>query len=112
MHLRKPETFVFKYPCFGSKLKKQLKHPSLLKNLSGKLIVLVWPEMNEITCWLIINIRIISTKQPKFDVITKNLDTRVAFDFLGQVVSTNPMKVIIENSGEKRLMNLVDQDLS
>nr|KAJ0218391.1 hypothetical protein LSAT_V11C300125670 [Lactuca sativa] len=40
--------------------------------------------------------------------IARNLDTRVAFDFLGQVVSTNPMKMIIENSREKRLMNLVD----
>ncbi|CAH1424641.1 unnamed protein product [Lactuca virosa] len=46
------------------------------------------------------------------DLIDMNLDTRVAFDFLGQVVSTNPIKVIIENSREKRLMNLVDEDLS
>ncbi|CAH1425616.1 unnamed protein product [Lactuca virosa] len=46
------------------------------------------------------------------DLIARNLDTRVAFDFLGQVVSTNPMKVIIENSRAIRLMNLVDEDLS
>nr|KAJ0197849.1 hypothetical protein LSAT_V11C700381120 [Lactuca sativa] len=46
------------------------------------------------------------------DLITRNHDTRVAFGFLGQVVSTNPMKVIIKNSKEKRLMNLVDQGLS
>ncbi|CAH1449859.1 unnamed protein product [Lactuca virosa] len=46
------------------------------------------------------------------DLVAKNLDTRVAFDFLGQVVSTNLMRVIIENSREKRLMNLFDEDLS
>ncbi|CAH1416351.1 unnamed protein product [Lactuca virosa] len=46
------------------------------------------------------------------DLIARNLDNRIAFDFLGQIVSTNPMKVIIENSREKRLMSRVDQDLS
>nr|KAJ0212700.1 hypothetical protein LSAT_V11C400201670 [Lactuca sativa] len=45
------------------------------------------------------------------DLIAMNLNTHVTFDFLGQVVSTNPMKVITENSREKWLMNLVDQDL-
>nr|KAJ0203730.1 hypothetical protein LSAT_V11C500231270 [Lactuca sativa] len=41
------------------------------------------------------------------DLIARNLYTHVAFDFLGQVVSINLMKVIIENSKEKQLMILV-----
>ncbi|CAH1433532.1 unnamed protein product [Lactuca virosa] len=41
-----------------------------------------------------------------------NFDTRVAFDFIGQVVSTEPMRVIKENARETRLMSIVAQDLS
>ncbi|CAH1446828.1 unnamed protein product [Lactuca virosa] len=46
------------------------------------------------------------------DLLARNFDTRVAFDFLGEVVSTDPMRVIVEYGKEKRLMNLVAQDLS
>ncbi|CAH1445070.1 unnamed protein product [Lactuca virosa] len=46
------------------------------------------------------------------DLLARNFDTRVAFDFLGEVVSTDPMRVIVEYGREKRLMNLVAQDLS
>ncbi|CAH1432477.1 unnamed protein product [Lactuca virosa] len=46
------------------------------------------------------------------DLLARNFDTRVAFDFLGQVVSTDHMRVIVEYGREKRLMNLVAQDLS
>ncbi|CAH1443672.1 unnamed protein product [Lactuca virosa] len=42
----------------------------------------------------------------------RNFDTRVAFDFIGQVVSTEPMRVIKENARETRLMSIVAQDLS
>ncbi|CAH1445074.1 unnamed protein product [Lactuca virosa] len=43
------------------------------------------------------------------DLLARNFDTRVAF---GEVVSTDPMRVIVEYGREKRLMNLVAQDLS
>ncbi|CAH1440220.1 unnamed protein product [Lactuca virosa] len=46
------------------------------------------------------------------DLLARNFDTRVAFDFLGEVVSTDPMRVIVEYGREKRLMNLIAQDLS
>nr|KAJ0202995.1 hypothetical protein LSAT_V11C500233440 [Lactuca sativa] len=46
------------------------------------------------------------------DLLAINFDTRVAFDFLGEVVSSDPMRVIVEYGREKRLMNLVAQDLS
>ncbi|CAI9264161.1 unnamed protein product [Lactuca saligna] len=46
------------------------------------------------------------------DLLARNFDTRVAFDFLGEVVSSDPMRVIVEYGREKRLMNLVAQDLS
>nr|KAJ0205901.1 hypothetical protein LSAT_V11C500236140 [Lactuca sativa] len=46
------------------------------------------------------------------DLLAMNFDTHVAFDFLGEVVSTDPMQVIVEYGREKRLMNLVAQDLS
>ncbi|CAH1431184.1 unnamed protein product [Lactuca virosa] len=46
------------------------------------------------------------------DLLARNFDTRVAFDFLGEVVSTDPMRVIVEYGREKMLMNLVAQDLS
>nr|KAJ0223431.1 hypothetical protein LSAT_V11C200100110 [Lactuca sativa] len=45
------------------------------------------------------------------DVTARNFDTRVAFDFIGQVVSTEPMRVIKENARETRLMSIVAQDL-
>nr|KAJ0221995.1 hypothetical protein LSAT_V11C200094910 [Lactuca sativa] len=45
-------------------------------------------------------------------LLARNFDTRVAFDFLGEVVSTDPMRVIVEYGREKKLMNLVAQDLS
>ncbi|CAI9299639.1 unnamed protein product [Lactuca saligna] len=45
-------------------------------------------------------------------LLARNFDTRVAFDFLGEVVSTDLMRVIVDNGREKRLMNLVAQDLS
>ncbi|CAI9284202.1 unnamed protein product [Lactuca saligna] len=43
---------------------------------------------------------------------TINFDTHVAFDFIGQVVSTEPKIVIKENARETRLMSIVPQDLS
>ncbi|CAI9296921.1 unnamed protein product [Lactuca saligna] len=46
------------------------------------------------------------------DLLARNFDTRVVFDFLGEVVSTDLMQVIVEYGREKRLMNLVAQDLS
>nr|KAJ0195625.1 hypothetical protein LSAT_V11C700346310 [Lactuca sativa] len=46
------------------------------------------------------------------NLLTRNFDTCVAFDFLGEVVSIDPMRVIVEYGKEKRLMNLVAQDLS
>nr|KAJ0203819.1 hypothetical protein LSAT_V11C500298190 [Lactuca sativa] len=45
------------------------------------------------------------------DLTARNFDTRVAFDFIGQVVSTKPIKVIKENARETRLMRIVAQDL-
>nr|KAJ0228500.1 hypothetical protein LSAT_V11C100027940 [Lactuca sativa] len=45
------------------------------------------------------------------DLTTKIFDTRVAFDFIGQVVSTEPMRVIKDNARETRLMSMVAQDL-
>nr|KAJ0200607.1 hypothetical protein LSAT_V11C600308030 [Lactuca sativa] len=62
-------------------------------------------------------------KQPQFvinpfnfvsfhDLTARNFDTRIAFDFIGQVVSTEPMRVIKENARETRLMSIVAQDLS
>nr|KAJ0223709.1 hypothetical protein LSAT_V11C200086030 [Lactuca sativa] len=46
------------------------------------------------------------------DLTAINFDTRVAFDFIGHVVSTEPMRVIKENARETRLMSIVAQDLS
>ncbi|CAH1441505.1 unnamed protein product [Lactuca virosa] len=46
------------------------------------------------------------------DLTARNFDTRVAFDFIGQVVSTEPMRGIKENARETRLMSIVAQDLS
>ncbi|CAH1433469.1 unnamed protein product [Lactuca virosa] len=46
------------------------------------------------------------------DLTARNFDTRVAFDFIGQVVSTELMRVIKENARETRLMSIVAQDLS
>ncbi|CAH1439858.1 unnamed protein product [Lactuca virosa] len=47
-----------------------------------------------------------------YDLTARNFDTRIAFDFIGQVVSTEPMRVIKENARETRLMSIVAQDLS
>ncbi|CAH1439859.1 unnamed protein product [Lactuca virosa] len=47
-----------------------------------------------------------------YDLTARNFDTPVAFDFIGQVVYTEPMRVIKENARETRLMNIVAQDLS
>ncbi|CAH1426927.1 unnamed protein product [Lactuca virosa] len=46
------------------------------------------------------------------DLTARNFDTRVAFDFIGQVVSTEPMKVIKQNARETRLLSIVAKDLS
>ncbi|XP_023745749.2 uncharacterized protein LOC111893894 [Lactuca sativa] len=46
------------------------------------------------------------------DLVARNFDTRVAFDFLGEVMSTDPMRVIVEYGREKRLMNLIAHNLS
>ncbi|CAI9280995.1 unnamed protein product [Lactuca saligna] len=45
------------------------------------------------------------------DLLARIFNTRVAFDFLGEVVSTDPMRVIVEYGREKRLMNLISPDL-
>ncbi|XP_052625951.1 uncharacterized protein LOC128132969 [Lactuca sativa] len=46
------------------------------------------------------------------DLTAKIFDIRVAFDFSGQVVSTEPMRVIKENARETRLMSIIAQYLS
>ncbi|CAH1431657.1 unnamed protein product [Lactuca virosa] len=46
------------------------------------------------------------------DLTARNFDTRVAFDFIGKVVSIDTIKVIIDKGSEKRLMNMVAQHLS
>ncbi|CAH1453980.1 unnamed protein product [Lactuca virosa] len=46
------------------------------------------------------------------DLTARNFDTRVAFDFIGQVVSTEPMRVIKKNARETRLLSIVAQDMS
>ncbi|CAI9287670.1 unnamed protein product [Lactuca saligna] len=46
------------------------------------------------------------------DQRTRNFDTHVAFDFIDQVVSIEPIRVIKENARETRLMSIVAQVLS
>nr|KAJ0209174.1 hypothetical protein LSAT_V11C400220270 [Lactuca sativa] len=138
MRLRKPETFVFKYSCFGSKLKKTIQTCSnnldmiLINDLFEAFFVEVFAReissfsmaRNEGDYMLVdhkhkknfykttkvrvSNDFIVMVDPYNFDtfqdLIARNLDTRV--------VSTKPIKVIIENSREKWLVNLVDQDLS
>nr|KAJ0218669.1 hypothetical protein LSAT_V11C300153070 [Lactuca sativa] len=45
------------------------------------------------------------------DLTTRNFNILVAFDFIGQVVSTEPMGVIKDNARKKRIMSMVAQDL-
>ncbi|CAH1432510.1 unnamed protein product [Lactuca virosa] len=97
----------------GSRIQATIKkilflylNPYSMKELSGRSVTSLWLAMKANTCLSLINIKSISTKPQK------NFDTRVAFDFLGEVVSTDPMRVIVEYGREKRLMNLVAQDLS
>ncbi|CAH1420694.1 unnamed protein product [Lactuca virosa] len=94
----------------GSRIQATIKkilflylNPYSMKELSGRSVTSLWLAMKVNTCLSLINIKSISTKPQK------NFDTRVAF---GEVVSTDPMRVIVEYGREKRLMNLVAQDLS
>ncbi|CAH1432509.1 unnamed protein product [Lactuca virosa] len=94
----------------GSRIQATIKkilflylNPYSMKELSGRSVTSLWLAMKANTCLSLINIKSISTKPQK------NFDTRVAF---GEVVSTDPMRVIVEYGREKRLMNLVAQDLS
>ncbi|CAI9297151.1 unnamed protein product [Lactuca saligna] len=122
----------------GSRIQATIKkilflylNPYSMKELSGRSVTSLWLAMKANTCLSLINIKSISTKPQKFVypmiffdtvdpyhfisfpyLLARNFDTRVAFDFLGEVVSTNPMRVIVEYGREKRLMNLVAQDLS
>nr|KAJ0217612.1 hypothetical protein LSAT_V11C300141550 [Lactuca sativa] len=45
------------------------------------------------------------------DLTARYFDTRVAFDFFGQIVSIELIRVIKENARELRLMSIVAQDL-
>nr|KAJ0188248.1 hypothetical protein LSAT_V11C900459070 [Lactuca sativa] len=123
MHPSKPETFVFTYSCFGSKLKIQpkplfvegsIKEISSLRRTinEGDYMLVDHKHKNNFyktTKVHISNDFAIMVNPYNFvtfqDLIAMNLNTHV-------VVSTNLMKVIIENLREKRFMNLVDQDLS
>ncbi|XP_023754001.1 uncharacterized protein LOC111902393 [Lactuca sativa] len=46
------------------------------------------------------------------DLLANNFDTRIAFNFLGKVVSMDPMRVTVKNGKEKWLMNMAAQYLS
>nr|KAJ0189401.1 hypothetical protein LSAT_V11C800443900 [Lactuca sativa] len=98
------------------------QQPCLMEELLGKSLNLVWLKTKENTCWLVTSIRKFLQNNHRsidpfnlvsFDDLTAiNFDTHVAFGFIGQVVSTDPMRVIMDNAREKRLMNIVAQYLS
>nr|KAJ0220679.1 hypothetical protein LSAT_V11C200065030 [Lactuca sativa] len=119
MHPRKPETFVLKYSCFGSKLKKQ---PKTYQHSFEALFV--EGSIREISSFGMASTEgdymLVDHKHK--NNFYKTTKVHVSNDFtvmrgistlvLHWVVSMNPIKVIIENSRAKRLMNLVDQDLN
>nr|KAJ0217562.1 hypothetical protein LSAT_V11C300149160 [Lactuca sativa] len=102
MHLRKPETFVFNLfeALFVKEFAKEISSFSMARNEGDYMLV---DHKHKKNFYKTTKVRV-SNDFVVMDLIARNLDTRV--------VSTNPIKVIIENSREKWFMNLVDQDLS
>nr|KAJ0220254.1 hypothetical protein LSAT_V11C200072310 [Lactuca sativa] len=115
MHPSKPETYVFTYSCSGSKLKIQSKRVEQFgHDFNLRVALFVEGSIREISSLgRTINERDYMLVDHKHkNNFYKTTKVHISNNFAITVVSTNLMKVIIENLREKRFMNLVDQDLS